>query len=211
MRPVPNFERCFEAALDWAGRKHAEKNQTWAGGRPYREHLVAVAEVLRRFGFSDPANPIHQNLQLAAVSHDLLEDTSVHPDTIRVLQGPDVLVLVRAVTNSPGRNRAERHAGTYPRIAGTPWATLLKLADRIANLEVSIETGSSHLRMYQAEMGGFREALYVAGGPEEPLWAHLEGLLASQAAPEPPASAPLASAPPPPAQAQVALPLEPWF
>jgi len=217
MRPVGNFENVLAAALEWAGRKHAEKNQTWGGGRPYADHLKAVEAVLLRFGFSDPADPVHQNLRLAAMAHDLLEDTDVRPETIRILLGPDVLDLVAAVTNSPGKNRAERHALTYPRIAATPWATTVKLADRIANIEESLRGGSHHLDMYAREAPGFRNALFQPGTPEAPMWDHLNAILASVASQEPPEGPPepneqpMTPVPPAPQGLAVAILPDPWF
>ena len=177
MRPIKNFEEILPLAADWAGRVHAEKAQTWSDGRPYLDHLVAVENVLIRFGFNDPADPIHQNLRIAAYCHDLVEDTRIPIETVRGLQGPDVAILVQAVTNEPGPNRAARHLATYPKIRATPWATVLKLADRIANVEESIRTGSRHLDMYVKEASAFREALFTEGGPEAKLWAHLDQLI----------------------------------
>lgn len=212
MRPYPNFQQVLEAARDWAGREHAKTGQTWAGGRPYADHLNAVEAVLRRFGFSDETNAVHQTLLIAAMAHDLLEDTPVHPSTLRVLLGREVLVLVEAVTNSPGKNRAERHAATYPRIAATPWATVLKVADRISNLEASFEYGGHHLGMYTKEYPGFRAALYRANGPEEAMWAHLDGLVAQGIAATVPTdpAVPTASDPTP-NPVVMALPQESWF
>lgn len=206
MRPVGNFENVLAAARDWVGREHAKKNQLWSVGRPYLDHLNAVEGVLLRFGFSDPTDPIHQNLRLAALAHDLLEDTEVSPVTIRVLLGPDVLTLVEAVTDSPGKNRAVRHALTYPRIVATPWATVLKLADRVANLEESLRTQSHLAAMYAGEAEAFREALYRPGGPEAVLWEHLESLLGS----EPPVE-PIRELAQPPAVPLQAIAPTPWF
>jgi hypothetical protein len=56
--------------------------------------------------------------------------------------------MAEAVTNEPGRNRAEKFRKTAPKILGVPGAKILKLADRIANLERSIETGGRKLTMY---------------------------------------------------------------
>jgi len=205
MRPISNFQQVLEAARDWAAREHSKAGQTWDGGRPYADHLNAVEAVLRRFGFSDETNAVHQTLLIAAHAHDLLEDTSVQPATVRILLGPEVLELVAAVTNSPGKNRAERHAATYPRIAATPWATTLKLADRLSNLEASRDSGGAHLEMYSKEYPGFRAALHRPDGPNMGLWAHMEGLFVA-VGPSLLLKEPIALR-----QPSTAISVEPWF
>ena len=175
---IPLFPMVYAALKDWAAKQHAAQGQTWANGLPYSAHLEAVEGVLTRFGYTDMSNPLHQVLRLSAWAHDLLEDTKVERITLRVLQGPDVEGLVYAVTNEPGVNRAERHLKTYHQIASTPHAVVLKLADRLSNVEASLENGPSRfLGMYRNEHPGFRAALYRAGGPEEPMWNLLDHLL----------------------------------
>lgn len=179
MRPVPGFPKVLDYAAEWAARLHAEKGVLY-GGKPYFVHLKAVDDVLVRFGFSDPENPVHQCLRLAAYSHDLLEDVGLHPATLRVLQGPDVLGLVEAVTSSAGANRKERVAGTLPKTrAAGPFAVLLKVADRIANVE-ACTTGDRLWTMYRSEYPAFRLALYLPGEPAERMWAHLDKLLVAE-------------------------------
>lgn len=198
---VTRFETVFPLAREWAGRRHAEAGQTWGDGKPYLAHLDSVVEVLRRFGFSDAGNPVHQVLWLGALSHDLVEDTGLALADLRVLLGPEVARLVWALSEESGTGaaRAERHAVAYPRIAATPWAVVLKVADRISNVEASIAFGpSKKLRMYQAEHSAFRAALYqdppvptewdaIAGGGGgmwvRAMWAHLDHLLDRTPAP----------------------------
>lgn len=176
------FQKAFlksrEYALDWASNKHAEGGQVYNVGQPYAAHLLAVEEVLLRHGFTDPQNPIHQTLRLAALMHDLMEDTPVRIETIRVLYGVDVARLVDAVSNRPGPNRAARHAECYPRIRATPWATPLKLADRIVNWGVSQMDSTPQLGMYQREWPNFRAALWNPEGVDHipSMWEELENL-----------------------------------
>ena len=128
----------------WAAVAHGD--QKW-GGQPYVAHLDAVVEVLIRFGYSDPS------LLAAAYLHDVLEDCNVTAEDILRELGPSgstpvlswgqqsrdfvprAVELVKLVTNEPGKNRKERHIKTYPKIVSDPQSLVLKLADRIANLE----------------------------------------------------------------------------
>lgn len=178
-RPIGNFAAVLEAAGAWAARKHAEQGQVYGDGRPYSEHLEETEAVLLRFGYSDPENPVHQNLRVAARVHDLKEDTKVTREQIRVLLGPDVEVLVWAVTKTPGLSRKEGLRQSYAKIASTPGAVVVKLADRTANVEASLRSGSRHFQMYREEHPEFEAALRVPGGPEEPMWEHLAKLFAS--------------------------------
>lgn len=171
------FDTVRTATREWAGREHAKTNQTWGDGKPYLEHLDAVEAVLVRFGFDKPKSLEHQTLRIAAFAHDLIEDTAVTQERVLWYLGPEVEALVAAVTDEPGENRAARHLKTYPKIRDTPLATILKLADRTANVEESIRTGHSLLNAYQKEHPGFRAALCVKDPAAAPLWEHLDGLL----------------------------------
>lgn len=168
----PSIDLASVAA--WAAAVHA--GQTYGDGRPYTVHLHAVDEVLVRFGFSDPRHPHHQALRVAAQCHDTVEDAGVDPADLLARYGAEVMDLVVAVTNEPGPNRAARHAATYPKTrAAGPWAVVLKVADRIANLEASV--GTRYAKMYLAEHAAFRKALYRPGEPSEAMWAHLDALV----------------------------------
>lgn len=139
------------------------------GGKPYHIHLKSVANTLVRFGHDD------KNIISAAYLHDVLEDTSVTGEDLSYIFGPSILALVMAVTNEPGANRKERAEKTYPKIRSTNRATLLKLADRISNLENCILSDDSRLEMYRKEYPGFRAALHQPG-QYEIMWKWLDFL-----------------------------------
>lgn len=144
----------------------------------YITHLDHTVDILTRFGLVDKEFP---ELFAAAYLHDTIEDTKVTYDDIAAVFGIRVAYLVSAVTDQPGKNRKDRHARTYPRIrAGGPWAIMVKLADRIANVETSSRgPNKQKLDMYKKEYTEFREALYIPQQPDtiEKMWAHLDSLL----------------------------------
>jgi len=161
----------------FAATKH--RGQEYALGLPYTHHLANVEAVLRRFGvgnpFHDPGNYVAQDdedVLTAGWLHDIVEDTETSIKEVEEMFGPRVAVLVSAVTNEPGPNRKVRAALTYPKIRACPGATMLKLADRIANVEI----GGNLVSMYAKEYEDFRRALYTAG-ENEAMWAHLDALL----------------------------------
>lgn len=137
------------------------------GEHPYSKHLAAVRAVLADFGYGG-------ELGVAAWLHDVLEDTDVTRDELESKFGSNVTELVWAVTGI-GSSRPERNEDMYGKVARYPSAVVLKLADRIANVEAS--RGTSFLSMYQAEHSNFHARLGGLLTGEETvarMWSRLE-------------------------------------
>ena len=151
----------------------AHAGQEYNDGVPYITHLADVVGVLTDFGYDT------EDLIVAAWLHDVVEDTAVTLEDLTSF-GPIVVTVVEAVTNSPGANRAERHAQTYPRIRLFQEAIVVKLADRIANMRATKEQGNVRLwKMYQDEYQYFRKMLR-APRHAVPMWTCLDELYNSQ-------------------------------
>ncbi len=133
------------------------------GGESYGVHLFAVARVARDFDCT-------QVQWKAAFLHDVLEDTATAEGEILNVFGEDVLRIVAACTGE-GDDRTERIASIYRKIAEYPPAALVKLADRIANVEAATPDGH-HWRRYKVEMPGFRAA--IRPHVPETMWNRLE-------------------------------------
>lgn len=164
--PAPERARMFAAVAHGA--------QTYNDEVPYTVHLEQVVKVLSRFGFEDPV------MTCAAWLHDTIEDTTKNYNDVRSRFGEEVAELVYAVTSELGRNRGERNEKTYPKIKGNPRATVLKLADRIANVEYGSATGSGMRAKYAKEYPGFKGALRVTENEDPKLanmWNYLDRLL----------------------------------
>ena len=158
-------------AYVWAERFHL--NQKY-GNEAYIKHLEDVVIILKRFG-------IKSSFVLAATwLHDAVEDTPLTIETVKEDFGDGVARLVYAVTTEPGKNRKERNAKTYPKIAAQPEAIYLKLADRIANVEASWGNNKEKLTMYQKEFPAFQKALKQPNRANE-MWDFLEELINSPA------------------------------
>lgn len=156
-------------AVDWAKEFH--RNQKY-GNEPYTKHLEDVVSVLKRFG-------INNNTILAAAwLHDAVEDTPLTIEMVEEEFGNNVANLVFAVTSEPGKNRKTRNTKTYPKIKAHPEAIYLKLADRIANVQASIENSIEKLKMYQNEFPAFKIALKQPGVADE-MWSFLEELIST--------------------------------
>ena len=159
-------------SLRWARFFAATKHgsQQYAFGLPYSHHLYAVENIIRLF--VEPSHPFFQELLEAAWLHDVVEDTPTKLKEISEMFGDRVAELVGAVTNEPGPSRKVRHALTYPKIRRFQEAVILKLADRIAN----VQQGGKLTEMYAKEYEDFRWALYTPGEADK-MWSHLDGLL----------------------------------
>lgn len=119
------------------------------GPRSYVEHLAAVVEVLKEFGFGD-------DYVAAGWLHDVVEDTSVTEADIEAAFGERIAKLVSAV--SGGGDRATHVASIYQKIAAFPDAAVVKLADRIGNVE-ACAPGDKHAVRYAREHPGFASAI----------------------------------------------------
>ncbi|MFG2665310.1 HD domain-containing protein [Streptomyces sp. NPDC048387] len=105
--------------------RSAHEGQTDKAGRPYAEHLAAVAEGVRLRGGS-PAQ------QAAAWLHDSVEDEALSGGQLAAAALPqEVKDMVLALTKRPGEPLEEYTA----RILATPGALLVKEADLAHNAD----------------------------------------------------------------------------
>jgi hypothetical protein len=72
-----------------------------------------------------------------------------------------------------GRNRIEKKAKTYPKIRSNPIAIVLKVADRIANVEFSSTQTTGYIGMYKKEHSDFEYHLRISNQISE-MWEHLK-------------------------------------
>ena len=162
-----------DAARSFATARHEGQRY---GDQPYTVHLAATVAVLREYGIDDP------ELVCAAWLHDVIEDTDATLAEVAARFGERVAALVAAVTDDDGDTRAARKAEAYVRIAATPGATLVKLADRIANVRASWASRSRMLFVYHREYPAFRAAIESADPPpaEVAMWAELDRLMGAR-------------------------------
>ena len=122
--------------------------------------------MVKRFGYSG-------KYVIAAYLHDILEDTGLSYNDVKRHFGIEVAEMVYCVTDELGRNRKEKKEKTLPKTASNKDAIILKLADRIANIE-----HGGKIDMYAKEYQEFKGALYL-NTPEDgkKMWEHLDFLL----------------------------------
>lgn len=141
-------------------------------GQPYDVHNKGLREVLKRFGFKEETYP---HLHAAGELHDVFEDTDATPQ--QALQyGIDKrpIMLALLVTDEPGKNRTEKKTKTYPKTASDPESIILKLADRITN----VEKGGKH-DMYKHEHPTFYKMLYKEDASKQTkrMWSYLNTII----------------------------------
>ena len=158
-------------AKDLAIMAHAAVNHLY-DGQAYSVHLEQVVGIGEHFLYEVEEVRDHAMIRVALWCHDLIEDCRFTYNDLasRVGAAADI---VYDVTNELGRNRKERAARTYPKVAANRLAVYVKCCDRLANTRYSRNTGSTMYRKYWQEYPAFRAALRRDG--EYPhLWAALD-------------------------------------
>lgn len=161
-------------ARKFAAKHHAGKLYD---SHPYTFHLDMTEEVIDRFIPED--HPRFTLLKVCSQLHDVVEDTDVTVEQIESEFGTDVAMIIAAVTDSSGTNRKDRKSKTYPRIrAAGDDAIIVKLADRIANIEHSSVNSKRLYDMYVSEHHIFYGALFdVSVGHHTSMWDHILTLI----------------------------------
>lgn len=169
--PRPEDEELLDRAWKFAINAHGD--QKYGNEFPYRLHLLFVVKTLKEFGFTNVA------ILATGVLHDTLEDTQATYEELVTFFGVIIADSVAALTEPKGGNRKWRHEQTYPRTAQNTYAIIVKLADRIANVEV----GGSKVGMYRKEHAFFKHSLYgkdtalCYADQISRMWNHLDNLL----------------------------------
>lgn len=139
----------LERAIEIAAKAHA--GQVDKAGAPYVLHpirlMLAVSAPLER---------------IAAVLHDVVEDTAVTLDQLRIEGFPnEVLQAIQALTKLPGESRLAAAA----RAAANPISRAVKLADVTDNMDLSRianPTQKDHARLLEYQQV---RALLLASTP----------------------------------------------
>lgn len=118
------------AALAFAARAHANQRRKGAAQEPYINHLIEVAELV-----AEATGGADEDALIAALLHDVVEDTPVTADELAAQFGADVARVV--IENSddmslPKDVRRRARIEAAPRKSAR--ARLVKAADLISNL-----------------------------------------------------------------------------
>ncbi len=121
----------YARAVLFAGERHAGQRRK-GSDEPYLVHPLRVCERLR----TQAVPPVQDEVTLvAALLHDVLEDTATAAGELEDAFGAPVAAVVGELTNDTSLERAERKARMIERFrSGSVRARLVKLADRLDNL-----------------------------------------------------------------------------
>lgn len=131
-------EERYDKALRFAAEKH--KGQFRIGGAEYITHPMAVAEIVKRQGYGI-------DVQIAALFHDLLEDTDATENEILALSNENVLEAVKLLTKQKGYVM-ESYVSA---IRKNEMAFSVKGADRLHNLRCAFACDEDFKRRYILE------------------------------------------------------------
>jgi (p)ppGpp synthase/HD superfamily hydrolase len=131
-------------------------------GKPYEIHLQMVFDTAKKFIYLIPAEA-QENVLAACWVHDVIEDCRQTYNDVKAKTNETIAELAYALTNEKGKTRKERANNKYYKdIRETPFATFIKVCDRIANYEYSKQQGSRMAELYEKEMSHFLNILYDA-------------------------------------------------
>ena len=148
-----------EKAKQFAFKAHQDVNQKY-GDKPYSYHLQMVADAGEEFIHLIPENK-RDIVISACYCHDLIEDARMTYNDVKQVLGEEVAEIVYALTNEKGRTRKERANDKYYQgIRETPFASFVKVCDRIANVRNSKSEGSRMFEMYKKENKNFVSKIY---------------------------------------------------
>ena len=159
LRKKEVYPPLVQKARKFAIRAHRRTNHKY-GSVPYDYHLNDCYQIAKRFIALIPEK--YREQVLAAIwLHDCIEDCRLTYNDIKKEFGEFVAELVFAVTNEKGKTRKDRANDKYYKgIVSTPYATFVKLCDRIANIENSKKKKHGMYDGYLREMPYFIRAIY---------------------------------------------------
>jgi len=164
-----------EKAKAYAYSAHGITNHFY-GKKPYSYHLESVVSFAQQFIYLIPEEE-REDVLAACWMHDTEEDARLSFNEIKCFLNQTVADYVHAVTNNRGKSRNERaDCEYYQGIIRYKHALFVKLCDRIANVNFSINNSAKHYKMYQKETY-FHDMLYLDNGKYQEMWNYLDKLL----------------------------------
>jgi (p)ppGpp synthase/HD superfamily hydrolase len=153
-------------AVEFARLHHGDQRRKT--GVPYLEHLLEALQVLvEGAGIASP------DVLVAAVLHDVVEDTPVTLDEVSAEFGPRVAELVGWVTipaPGPGETKSAVRQAYLRRLRDAPPdAVLVKLADRASNVQTLRNLPLDQQRSYYEQTVSYIVPL-AAGQPWFAAW-----------------------------------------
>jgi len=151
---TPYYGDIIDSARKMALAEHAKHKH---GRLPYSYHLVAVAGIVSCYT-TDP------EVIAAAWLHDIVEDCpDIDLDVVEHMTSQRVRAIVDVLTDPPGPRELAKKV-SMPRILRSPYASLIKQADRFHNHASTIlDRSAKHAKIYAEEFDDFVGGFIRAG------------------------------------------------
>ncbi len=125
-------------ALDFAAERHSAQRRKGPDAAPYVNHLIEVAMLVANVGKVEDVEVL-----MAAVLHDVLEDTPTTADEVTARFGARVCRLVEALSDDKALPRPRRRELTLEELpSAEPDVKVIKLADLSSNIKLMPPTWS---------------------------------------------------------------------
>ena len=122
-------------AYDYAARHHRDQRRAGALAEPYVNHVIEVAARVARSPDAD------EDTVIAALLHDIVEDTPGTAAEIAARFGDPVAALVMEVTDDKALPKDERKRRQVTSSPGkSPGAKRIKMADLAANVTALVQS-----------------------------------------------------------------------
>lgn len=143
------------------------------GDEPYVVHLRETLDIARSFW--PDRDDVPEHVLVAAVLHDVVEDTDYSPRAIADQFGLLVVRIVLLVTDPAHGTRTERKQHVARLLMGDREAAYVKLCDRLAN--VRRISAKPYWKLYNRELRTLVNPLADAHPELEPLAAQIREVL----------------------------------
>jgi (p)ppGpp synthase/HD superfamily hydrolase len=156
LTPIERIDRarCF------AAERYARANML----PELHEHIERVAWLTSYHGHAEALEPEELTcIVMAAWLHDMVEDHLASMDEIVVHFPARVVELVTALTAPKGSRREREEVYLRQLVEGGPSTILIKVCDRVCNVERCWVNRDTRLFMYRREHTAFRQALHREG------------------------------------------------
>lgn len=140
--PLASFTRITNA-ISFAIEAHGPQKRKARSSKfvPYMVHPMEVMGILVEAGIYPSRNYTQdrlikdENILIAAILHDVLEDTDRTENDIRMMFGSDVLEIVRGLTDNPTQNKEQqREAQLEHMLTASYEVRCIKIADKTSNV-----------------------------------------------------------------------------
>lgn len=166
----------LEEIREYGDKCHSSVNHMY-GNKPYSYHLEMVELFVEANDCLLDTVGEKYLARIGARLHDTIEDTRKTYNDIKEIVSKEAAEVVYALSNEKGKTRAERANKKYYReIRANKVANFVKICDRLANVQHSVDTKSSMLSKYKEESCHFEEEMWRK--EFEPMFQTLANLLA---------------------------------